>query len=171
MTRKKIAKVVSNQLIVNLDVLAPYDEEPPEPPRFLTPVYVRLERDDTKTLVADVRYQSVVTGKTYVIPAGFNTDFASVPRLPVAFLLTGGTADRPAIVHDFLYRTGAEDRKTCDAIFAEAMKATGVASWRRSLMWAGVRIGGRSSHVDTSDSAVPASEPAKQEPLAGLISD
>ena len=163
MTKKKVAKVVAQQLIVNLDVLPPYDPEPEEPPRFLTPVFVRLERDDTKTLLTDLHYESKVTGKTYVIPAGFNTDFASVPRLPVAFLLTGGTADRPAIVHDFLYRTGAEDRATCDAVFSEAMKATGVPAWRRKLMWLGVRIGGRGAHVDTSDSVAPASAHAKHE--------
>lgn len=166
MTKKKAAKVVGPQLIVNLDVLAPYDDDPAEPPRFQTPVYVRLERDDTKTVLADVIYQSKLTGKTYVVPAGFNTDFASVPRLPLAFLLTGGTADRPAIIHDFLYRNGLEDRKTCDSVFAEAMAATGVPRWRRGLMWAGVRLGGRGAFKE----AVPVDEPAKTEvetPSAG----
>lgn len=149
-------------LRVDLTKLPPHDPAPPEPPRFLTPVYTRHERDDTKTLLAPVRYQSNVTGKTYTVPAGFNTDFASVPRLPLAFLLTGGTADRPAIIHDFLYRKGVEDRATCDAVFYEAMEATGVPRWRRALMWAGVRVGGRSAHKQTApEKTVPVAEPAK----------
>lgn len=158
-----------NRLIVDLDALEAYEPVPDAAPRFLTPVYVRLERDDTRTLLAPVQYESKLTGKTYTVPAGFNTDFASVPRVPVAFLLTGGTADRPAIVHDFLYRTGAEDRKTCDAIFAEAMEATGVAAWRRGLMWAGVRVGGRAHHVDTGKAAVPHDAPAKEPTLVELF--
>lgn len=170
MTAKKPSKIVGEQLIVNLDVLAPYEPTPDAAPRFLTPVYVRLERDDTKTLLADVHYESAVTGKTYVVPAGFNTDFASVPRLPLAFLLTGGVGDRAAVIHDYLYRKGIEDRATCDKVFAEALEATGVAAWRRGLMWAGVRVGGRSAHKQTSpETTVPAAEPAKAASTIDLI--
>lgn len=162
MTKKKVAKVVGNQLIINLDLL-PYEEPPPEAPRFVSRVITQWERDDTVSVCTDIVYESKVTGKTYKVPAGFNSDLASVPRIPLAFLLTGGTANRPAVLHDFLYRTGAEDRSTCDAVFAEAMAATGVPAWRRKLMWLGVRIGGRGAHVDTSDSVAPASASAKHE--------
>ena len=36
--------------------------------------------------------------ETITIPAGFKTDLASVPRLPFAYWLTGGTANRPAVL-------------------------------------------------------------------------
>lgn len=108
------------------------------------------QSDGTWTLNRRLRYFSAVTGKRYTVPGDFNTDFASVPRLPVAYMLTANTAHQAAVLHDWLYRTGAEPRTTCDAIFYEAMVATGVPKWRAWLMWAGVRAGGRRHHVDTT---------------------
>lgn len=37
-------------------------------------------------------------------------------------------------------------RKACDTIFKDAMKLLGVASWRRNLIYTGVRVGGRFSY-------------------------
>ena len=39
-------------------------------------------------------YKSDITGGTYTVPTGFVTDFASVPRVPIVFLLCGDTASR-----------------------------------------------------------------------------
>lgn len=75
------------------------------------------------------------------VPRGFETDFASVPRLPLAFLLAGDTAHRAAVLHDFLYASRA-DRGFADRAFRAAMKAEGVSAWRRWLMFAGVRAFG-----------------------------
>lgn len=121
------------------------------------------QADGTWTLNRALRYHSDVTNKTYTVPRHFNTDFASVPRLPVAYYLAGNTAHQAAVVHDWLYRTGAEPRTVCDAIFREAMAATGISAWRRWLMWAGVRIGGRRAHVQTAPepaNVAPADESA-----------
>lgn len=90
-------------------------------------------------LLEDVDYQSL-DDRMWHVPAGFITDFASVPRLPFAYWLTGGTGHRAAVVHDFLCRTGA-DRKVADALFHEMLLDTGVKSRRAWVMWAGVRIG------------------------------
>jgi hypothetical protein len=109
-----------------------------------------MQPNGTWTLNRKLTYHSDVTDRTYVVPRGFNTDFASVPRLPVAYMLTANTAHAPAVLHDWLYRTGTEPRTVCDAIFREAMQITGVPSWRSWLMWAGVRAGGRRHHVDTT---------------------
>ena len=80
-----------------------------------------------------------------IVPAGFVTDFASVPRLPVAFFLAGGLAHAAAVVHDWLYTTHSTDRATADAVFQDAAKACGVSPWRAWVMWLGVRAGGASS--------------------------
>ena len=88
--------------------------------------------------------QSDGAGKTGTVPAGFQTDLASVPRLPVVYWLTGGTSNAAAVVHDYLYSTHLVDRKTADAVLREASAVTGVPAWRRSLMWAGVRVFGGS---------------------------
>lgn len=124
--------------------------------------------DGTWTLNRKLVYHSDVTGKTYTIPRGFNTDFASTPRLPVVYLLTGNTAHQAAVIHDYLYRTGFEDRATSDAIFREAMGVSGVPAWRKWLMWAGVRVGGAQAHIGTTDKASKVAAPGDS---AKLVDD
>lgn len=78
------------------------------------------------------------------VPEGFETDLASVPRLPVVYLLTGATGDEPAVVHDFLYSLGTCTRKQADEVFYELALACGMPRWRAWLMWCGIRVGGGS---------------------------
>lgn len=119
--------------------------------KFLTPLRVE-EQDDTShdgrgtwKLLTPLVYQSDVAKTTFVAPEGFVTDFASVPRLPIAFMLTGDTAHQAAVVHDLLYTTHEVDRATADAVLREAAIASGVSAWRAWIMWSGVRVGGQSS--------------------------
>ena len=103
------------------------------------------DEDDCKWILVDaLLYQSDLAKRTIVVPAGFETDLASVPRLPVVYWLTGNTSTTAAVVHDWLYQSGEVSRGMADAILREASAATGVPFWRRWLMWAGVRIGGAS---------------------------
>jgi hypothetical protein len=123
---------------------------PPKRPEFRSTLGVKLQPDGSWTLGRDLVYASVVAQTVYRVPKGFNTDFASVPRLPFVYLMTGNTAHAAAVVHDFLYRTGAAERTLADAVFREAMEVTGVPAWRRNLMWLGVRAAGRKHHVSTT---------------------
>jgi len=91
-------------------------------------------------------YDSAVAQCTFTVQAGFQTDLASVPRLPVIYWLTGGTSSKAAVVHDYLYTTGQVSRSVADAVMREASAVIGVAAWRRWLMWAGVRLGGGSRY-------------------------
>lgn len=101
--------------------------------------------DDGKWVVTEpLIYESDVAKRTIIVPVGFQTDFASVPRLPIIFELCGGTSHEAATIHDFLYVTHLVDRKTADAVLREASAVTKVPAWRRWMMWAGVRIGGGS---------------------------
>jgi hypothetical protein len=97
-------------------------------------------------LTAPLVYQSDVAKMTFTVPAGFITDLASVPRIPIAYLLAGGTSNEASVVHDFIYSTHPVDRATADAVLKEASLLTGVPKWRAWLMWAGVRVGGGGSH-------------------------
>jgi len=53
-------------------------------------------------LTAPLIYQSDTLG-TIEVPTGFETDYASVPRLPFVYLLFGGIGDEEAVLHDYLY--------------------------------------------------------------------
>lgn len=111
---------------------------------FLSPLDVVLvdEQAGTWQLDSPLVYFSEIIGGRITIPSGFETDFASVPRLPVVYLAYANRGRKAAVVHDYLYRTGSATRGICDAVFREALIADGeslLVSW---AMWAGVRIGG-----------------------------
>lgn len=100
-------------------------------------------------LIGPLIYRSDLTNDLYIVPVGFKTDFASVPRVPIAFLLCGDTASRPAALHDWLYTAGKDghpvpDRATADALLKEAALAEGVPAWRAWSLFLGVRLGGAS---------------------------
>lgn len=87
------------------------------------------------------------------IGAGMRTDFASMPYgVRVIFRSPGGKWDKPAVVHDCLYKTAFVsidggglrwiERDEADRIFLEAMEVVGVNWLARRLIYRGVRIGG-----------------------------
>lgn len=111
--------------------------------KFLTPLIAQRLKSGKWEIETLLEYQSSLLGEVVVIPAGFVTDYASVPRLPVVYFLAGNTAHEAAVVHDFLYWTQPVTRKTADRVFLEAMKVTRVSAWRRRLMYWAVRLGAR----------------------------
>lgn len=118
--------------------------------RFLTPLDLRQLGRRRWMLLAPLLYDSDLIGHLCV-PAEFICDLASVPRwLPVTWYLTGDSARGPAVIHDYLYQhPESGDRQLADAVFREAMAVhqpdlgfEAEPTWRRGLMWAGVRVGG-----------------------------
>lgn len=82
-----------------------------------------------------------------VVPKGFVTDFASVPPLPLAYLLTKNASKVGAATHDFLYREGKIDdykltRQQADDLMCDLMILEGVTWWQRRMIRFGLRIGG-----------------------------
>lgn len=113
--------------------------------RFLNRPVLRMVGDEDGgewELVEALYYQSDLAQRTIVVPPGFRTDLASVPRLPLVYWLTGNTSTAAAVVHDYLYDSREVSRSMADDILREASAVTGVPAWRRFLMWAGVRLGG-----------------------------
>lgn len=116
--------------------------------RFMT--RLRIERIEdassdgrgTWRLLDPLAYESDVAQTIFVVPADFVTDLASVPRLPFAYLLTGGIGHGAAVVHDMIYTTHEVSRDVADAVFREALGVLGVPGWQAWLMWVGVRAGG-----------------------------
>ncbi len=110
---------------------------------FLTDLEVKAQPDGRWVLLVPLVYKSDVPGVGYVsVPGGFDTDFASVPRLPFMYWLLGDRANHAAVIHDYLYRTALVPRATADQVFREAAAVEGVNVVARWAMWGGIRIGG-----------------------------
>lgn len=82
-----------------------------------------------------------------IVPKGFITDFASIPRILWDILPPAGSYGKAAVIHDFLYRTKSlATRGEADAVLLEAMKVSGVDWLTRQVIYWGVRVGGRRSY-------------------------
>ncbi len=131
--------------------------------RFLTRLRVEpaTDKDDGNwRLLEALIYDSDVAGRVIVVPVGFVTNFASVPRIPIVYELAGDTSSEAATVHDYLYSTHLVSRDVADAVLREASAVSAVPWWRRQLMWAGVRAFGwthwGTAATDTTSSATKA---------------
>jgi len=82
------------------------------------------------------------SGVVIQVPAGFRTDFASVPRVLWTIVPPVGLYGKAAVVHDFLYVSQPCTRLEADRIFLDAMEVLGVPLVQRSLMYKAVRLGG-----------------------------
>jgi hypothetical protein len=107
------------------------------------------------TLLAPLAYDSEIVGGIITVPAGFVTDFASVPRyLPIAYAAEAGKGNKAAVVHDWLYSTQSVDRATADKVLREALIASGYSKVTAALFYAAVRLGG-ASHWNTPNNPQP----------------
>ena len=114
-------------------------------------LWVNVDEDGVnRTLIREFRYYSRKSGITITAPAGFVTDFASIPRFlwriaPPAH----GKYLWAAVIHDYLYRTPGANvtRKQADDIFLEAMVTSKVSPWLRNSIYAAVRFWGWTSFV------------------------
>ena len=113
--------------------------------KFLTELGIRLKDDDRVWMLdAPLSYESDILGKIDV-PKGFETDLASVPRVPIAYMLFGDRAHREAVLHDYLYRLDAIPSATysqANKVFLEAMEVRGKSFFVRWAMYLGVVAGG-----------------------------
>ena len=117
--------------------------------KFLTELDARLKDDDRIWILdSPLVYESGILG-TIEVPAEFETDFASVPRVPIAYTLFGDRAHRESVIHDYLYRTDSVPLATYDQandVFLEAMKCRGKGWFVRKMMYWGVCVGGFTSY-------------------------
>ena len=82
------------------------------------------------------------TGERIVVPGGFETDGASIPRLLWWLYSPWGSYAKAAVIHDYLYRETCRPRIECDRIFLEAMAVLGVWWGRRHIIYRAVRMFG-----------------------------
>jgi hypothetical protein len=80
----------------------------------------------------------------FEVPAGFDTDFASVPRVFWWLVPRYGRYTKASVLHDHLCelaRLGQFGRRDADGIFRRSMREEQVNFLRRWVMWAAVRLG------------------------------
>lgn len=114
--------------------------------RFEEPLQAELLTDrKTWRLLAPFSYLDPDHG-LITVPPGFETDFASVPRLPIVFDLVGAYGHAAAVLHDYLYKAALLPRAEADRVFFNALRSSGIARWRAWLMLGGVRLFGASHY-------------------------
>jgi len=107
---------------------------------------------------ATFSFYNAKTGRLTTVREGYETDFGSVPRLPLMYWLTGDTVHESSAVHDVLCDQHNEDcsitwKEAADE-FLEAMVVEGIPAWRRNVMyWAVLARGGnrKCNESDESD--------------------
>ena len=117
--------------------------------KFLTALDVCCLDDGLWRLDAPLVYESDELACIVEVPAGFVTDFASVPRVPFVYMLWGDRAHHEAVIHDYLYRIDSAPvvvRERADAVFLEAMQCRGKSCFVCRPMYLGVRLGGGNSY-------------------------
>lgn len=87
----------------------------------------------------------------YVIPMGYRTDFASVPRFARFLINQTGKHDRAALIHDWEYDNQIGTRWEADKRFYREMRKDGVHVIKASLMFCSVWVGGRKWWISNSD--------------------
>ena len=113
-----------------------------------------MEINRLNTSPIDDKYWEVLEEYSYetskglvVVPKGFRTDYASVPRIFRNSINTYGKHRRVAVVHDWLYSNRREidiTRAKADKIFLEIMVEQNVKKYKRILMYILVRLFGGS---------------------------
>jgi len=80
---------------------------------------------------------------SFTVPAGFETDLASIPRAFRGIVPQVGRHIQAAITHDYIY-SGAVfmRREDADLLFLDAMELLGVNWFRRHIMYRAVRTFG-----------------------------
>ena len=114
--------------------------------RFIsTPPLEIGDKPEQWVLHEECVYQSNLIGDggqavRVIVPKGFVTDLASIPRIFRFLIVKNGRHRAAAIVHDYLCRLKLDfSRVLADKIFREAMKVLGVPRFRRWAMYVAVR--------------------------------
>lgn len=86
----------------------------------------------------------------FIVPVGFVTDFASVPRIFQSLIPAHGLAMPASILHDFMYSSNhfkdllgdSAARYYADDLFRRNLLDMGIKKWQVFLMFTAVRIFG-----------------------------
>lgn len=116
--------------------------------QFTTPLRAEILGDyKFKTIGSFIYFVGNISSEEQiVVPEGFITDLASIPRVFWNILPPNGQYAKAAVLHDYLYQNAIKNKAYADGIFLEAMEVLGVAKWKRVLMYRAVRLFGRGNY-------------------------
>lgn len=118
---------------------------------FLTPLRLEKAGPSRWALIDPLLFRSMRYPGVFVVPAGFMSDLASVPRALWTVIPKVDRYDAAAVLHDAGYEGRMETlsgqrihttKAVADALFREACLALGVGRARAALMYAAVRVWG-----------------------------
>ena len=112
---------------------------------FITPL-IAERLSERRAWRLERNFRCDIDGRKVIVPAGFITNLASVPRLPFVYYLAGGRGVKAATLHDYLYHA-KEPRGWADAVFLQALRAEGEPEPIALAMYAAVKAGG-GAHYD-----------------------
>ena len=119
-----------------------------------TPIPLILSDDDEWTTLRPVSWYDP-SGFVIVVPSGYNTDLASIPRIVWWLIAPFELSILAPILHDFVYEHKGNPpapsisppgksftRKQADRLFLAVMRREGVSRFRRTLAYMAVRAFG-----------------------------
>jgi hypothetical protein len=116
--------------------------------RPVGPLHLGRFADPMYFLLRPIRWEPNSDQKGYepvTVPAGFVTDFASIPRIFWSLLRPDGQYTYPAIVHDYLYWTQNSSKQSADSIFKFGMEDLGIGAITTAVMYYAVDTFGQSA--------------------------
>ncbi len=105
--------------------------------RFKEPMYFLTKPISWAPNKGQESYEKVL------VPTGFVTDFASIPKNFWTLLRPDGEYTYAAIIHDYLYWAQPRSREEADQIFKMAMQDFGISTVEVELIYGAVRFVGR----------------------------
>ncbi len=120
-------------------------------PEIRVEKYFQTDKNDLFTVCEDCWVEILGPGEGVLIPAGFVTDFASVPQWMWGIIPPHGKMANAAIVHDYMYDNRQYERVLgidgarafANALFLSNMLRAGVPSKQAHLYYLAVRWFGK----------------------------
>lgn len=81
----------------------------------------------------------------YTVPAGFKTNFASVPRLLQIFFKKKDVYSAASVLHDYLYTAKIVSKEDADMMLKEGMLVLGSSKVSAYLFWLAVHLFGKAA--------------------------
>jgi hypothetical protein len=102
-----------------------------------------------------VNFDVIIDGRSFRIPAGYETDLGSIPWFAWPIILPSDPNFVAGFVfHDFGYQGELWPRWYMDRILLVGMRELGAKPWKRALVYSAVRISGGWTYRKHTDSSV-----------------